>query len=297
MARPLRERVPPPSDGRRQDGAIADVDPAAKTVTCADGIDVRGRLPRARGGVASRTSSTRRAPTRSAFPLYALADAERLRSRIFEVFEDADRDPSLIAQGALNIVVVGGGPTGVETAGALADLVNDVMPGRYHDLDVDAAQVILVDPGAVVLAPFSTRAHEYAGAALQRKGVAPRARGEASPRSRADRVTLSDGREILTRTVVWAGGIQAAAARASRDCPLGHGGRVDVLPDLTVAGVPGRLRPRRRRPTSRAPTASRSRSSARSPCRPVAGRPQHPGRHRRASRARRSATATRASWR
>src|SRR5215472_14729994 len=57
-----------------------------------------------------------------AFPLYSLGDAERLRSRILQVFEDADRDKSLLDQGALNFVIVGAGPTGVETAGALADL-------------------------------------------------------------------------------------------------------------------------------------------------------------------------------
>ena len=62
----------------------------------------------------------------------------------------------------------------------------------------------------------------------------------------ADRVVLSDGREILTRTVVWAGGIQAAAVVGEHRHPDGHGGRIDVAPDLTVDGVPGRLRARRR---------------------------------------------------
>ena len=73
-----------------------------------------------------------------AFPLYSLADAQRLRSRIFTVFEDADRNPKLIDEGALNFVIVGAGATGVETAGALADLINDVMPARFHDLDARA---------------------------------------------------------------------------------------------------------------------------------------------------------------
>ena len=60
-----------------------------------------------------------------AFPLYSLLDAERLRSRILQVFEDANREPSLLDEGALNFVIVGAGPTGVEMAGALADLIRD----------------------------------------------------------------------------------------------------------------------------------------------------------------------------
>ena len=115
------------------------VDPATKTVTCVDGTTFRGDYVVLAAGSRPNFFDTPGADEH-AFPLYALADAERLRSRIFEVFEDADRDPSVIAKGALNIVVVGGGPTGVETAGALADLIRDVMPSRYHDLDVHAAR-------------------------------------------------------------------------------------------------------------------------------------------------------------
>ena len=69
-----------------------------------------------------------------AFPLYSLDDATRLRSRILGVFEDADRDPALVEQGALNFVIVGGGPTGVEMAGALADMIHETMTVEYRDL-------------------------------------------------------------------------------------------------------------------------------------------------------------------
>ena len=70
-----------------------------------------------------------------AFPLYTVDDAKALRTRLIEVFEGADADPARIDEGALNIVIVGAGPTGVETAGAVADLVNDVIPKAFHDLD------------------------------------------------------------------------------------------------------------------------------------------------------------------
>ena len=171
-------------------------------------------------------------------PAVRLADGERLRSRIFEVFEDADRDPSVVAKGALNLVVVGGGPTGVETAGALADLVGQVMPSRYHDLDVRAAKVILVDPGSVVLSAFSSCGQAYAARRLTDKGVDLQLGVKVSDIAE-DRVTLSDGRQIMTRTVVWAGGIQPSDVIAHAGITVGHGGRIDVLPDLTVAGLDG----------------------------------------------------------
>ena len=106
-----------------------------------------------------------------AFPLYTVDDAKALRTRLFEVFEEADTDPARIDEGALNIVIVGAGPTGVETAGAVADLVNQVMPQRFHDLDVKRTRIYLVDHGPVVLAAFSDKAHAYAAGKLEHNGV------------------------------------------------------------------------------------------------------------------------------
>ena len=65
------------------------------------------------------------------FPLYSLEEAQRLRSRVLAVFEDADRDPSVVEKGALNFVIIGGGPTGTELAGALADMINLTMTREY----------------------------------------------------------------------------------------------------------------------------------------------------------------------
>src|SRR4029079_18664671 len=101
-------------------------------------------------------------------PLYTLDQATRLRSRIIGLFEDADRSPGLVERGALNFVVVGAGATGVEVAGAVADLVHDTMSVEFGDLAVSAAQIHLVDLGHVLLGPFSDSAHEYAAKVLQR---------------------------------------------------------------------------------------------------------------------------------
>ena len=117
---------------------------------------------------------------RNSFPLYSLNDAQRLRSRIIAVFEDADRDPSLLDRGALNFVVVGGGPTGVETAGALADMIDRTMTVEYRDLAVTAARVHIVDLGHTLLGPFSERAHDYVdeGPAAQGRRAAPGHQGD-----------------------------------------------------------------------------------------------------------------------
>jgi NADH dehydrogenase len=116
---------------------VASVDPASHTVTTLSGERYSGDGLILAAGSAPNFFHTPGA-AEHAFPLYSLDDAERLRSRIIGVFEDADRDPSLIDQGALNFVVVGGGPTGVEMAGALADLIKDTMSVEYRDLAVSA---------------------------------------------------------------------------------------------------------------------------------------------------------------
>ena len=93
----------------------------------------------------------------------------------------------------------------------MADLVNDVLPDRYRDLDLHRARIELIDHGPVVLAPFSDKAHAYTAAKLTHAGVHLRL-GVGVSEITAKKVVLSDGTEILTRVAVWAGGIKAAAA-------------------------------------------------------------------------------------
>jgi NADH:ubiquinone reductase (H+-translocating) len=174
----------------------------------------------------------------NAFPLYSLEGAQRLRSRILAVFEDADRDPKLVEQGALNFIVVGGGPTGTEIAGSLADMISHTMTREYADLAVQHARVYLVDHGHALLAAFPVEAHDYAARALQRKGVQLKL-GTGVKEVTPDRVLLSDGTSIQTRTVVWAGGLMASPLAANSSLPRGRGGRIEVGPDLTVEGFPG----------------------------------------------------------
>src|SRR3954468_12525061 len=149
---------------------IASVDPAARTVHTADGQTYEGDALVLAAGSQPNFFRTPGADEH-AFPLYCLDDATRLRSRIIGAFEDADRDPDLLARGALNFVVVGGGPTGVEVAGALADMIHETMSVEYRDLAVSAAQVHVVDLGHTLLGAFSEHAHDYVAKVLGRKGV------------------------------------------------------------------------------------------------------------------------------
>jgi NADH dehydrogenase len=224
----------PTVEARKAD--VASADPASTRVTLASGETVAGDVLVLAAGSQPNFFHTPGA-AEHAFPLYAVGDARRVRSRILQLFADAADRPDLIDQGALTFVVVGGGPTGVETAGALADLVHDVMPHRFQSLASARPEIVLVDLGDVLLAPFSDEAHAYAAGQLRRRGVRlllGRSATEVGP----DHIGLSDGTTIPTRLVVWGGGVMAAPLAGRVGLPQGRGGRIDVQPDLTVAGHP-----------------------------------------------------------
>jgi NADH dehydrogenase len=216
---------------------IASVDPAARSVTTADGDRFAGDALVLAAGSRPNFFRTPGAEAH-AFPLYCLEDAVKLRSRIIGLFEAADRDRGVIEHGALNFVIVGAGPTGVETAGALADLVHHTLAGEFPELAVDAPQIHLVDLGPALLGAFSDDAHAYAAKVLGRKGVRLHL-GTAVTEIGPGHVTLGDGTTIRTRCVVWGGGIMAPALAGAAGLTQGRGGRIDVLPDLTVPGLPG----------------------------------------------------------
>jgi NADH dehydrogenase len=216
---------------------ITAVDPATRTVTAADGQSWTGDALILAAGSRPNFFRTPGAEHNS-FPLYTLDQATRLRSRILSLFEDADRSPGLVDRGALNFVIVGAGATGVEVAGALADLIHDTMSVEYRDLAVSAARIHLVDLGLVLLGPFSESAHDYAAKVLQRKGVRTHL-GVAVTAVRPGEVELADGTTIPTHCVIWGGGIQAAELAAVAGLVQGRGGRLEVQTDLSVDGAPG----------------------------------------------------------
>jgi NADH dehydrogenase len=215
---------------------VVAADPAVPAVTLAGGEVVAGDVLVLAAGSEPNYFHTPGAD-RHSFPLYSLEDAERVRSRVLQLFGDASAKPELVDEGALTFVVVGAGATGVETAGALGELVHDVMPHIHPHLAVAGARVILVDLGHAVLGPFSEDAHGYAARQLQRRGVQLRL-GTSAKEIGAGHVSLSDGTTIATHLTVWGGGLMAAPLAAGSGLSQGRGGRIDVRPDLTVEGFP-----------------------------------------------------------
>ncbi|MEV4604988.1 NAD(P)/FAD-dependent oxidoreductase [Amycolatopsis sp. NPDC049253] len=169
-----------------------------------------------------------------AFPLYSVADAERLRLHVQELVREVSEGQ--LDQDALDIVVVGGGPTGVEITGALTELMTALAAMERIP---KSGRIFLIDRGSTLLGAFSERSHKYAHKRLTEHGAEPRLdTGVAAVH--ADRVELDDGTTIPTRTVIWGGGESAApVVQAAAGLNTGRGGRIDVQPDLTVAGHPG----------------------------------------------------------
>lgn len=172
-----------------------------------------------------------------AFPLYTLADAVRLRDHVLGQWEAADKDRSLVEAGALNVVVVGGGPTGVESAGALAELYRTNFAADYPGLPQDKARIVLVEAGPALLSMFHEDIRAYAKRALEDREVEVRL-GEVVKTVEPTRVVLESGEVIDAHTLVWGAGLHANPVVASLGVPLEHGHRVPTGPDLSLAGHP-----------------------------------------------------------
>jgi len=172
-----------------------------------------------------------------AFPLKTLTDAVRLRNHILGCFERADADPALVDDGVLTIVLAGGGPTGVEMAGALAELVGRNLARDFTHLDVTTARIVVVEMADHLLGGFSATSQRSALSALRARGVEVRL-STAIQRVRADGVHLSDGATIPSATVVWTAGVQANPLARALGAPQARGGEVAVEPDLSVPGHP-----------------------------------------------------------
>jgi NADH:quinone reductase (non-electrogenic) len=172
-----------------------------------------------------------------AFPMYTLPDAMRLRSHILERWEAADRNPELVDDGALNVVVVGGGATGVESAGALAELYRANFAKDYPKVSQDKARVILVEAGPVLFPMFKEDIRAYTEKALAKRSVEVMV-GEAVASISPTRVTLKSGAVIPAHTLVWGAGLQGNRLVQTLGLELARGNRIAVGPELTVQGHP-----------------------------------------------------------
>jgi NADH dehydrogenase len=172
-----------------------------------------------------------------AFPMYTLADAVRLKDHVLRRWEAADKDPGLIEDGALNVVVVGGGPTGVESAGALAELYRGDFDKDYPNVPPEKARVVLVEAGPEVFTMFKPDIRAYTEEALAKRTVEV-VTGEAVAAVTPTRVTLKSGRTLDAHTLVWGAGLQGNSLVQSLGLDLVRGNRIGVGPELTLADHP-----------------------------------------------------------
>ncbi len=215
---------------------VSGVDVAGRTIQLEDGNQIAYDYLVLAGGATVNYFNTPGA-AEHAFPLYTLTHAVELRNQILDRFEAADRKRSLIEDGALNFVVVGAGPTGVETAGALADLFYNLLPRDYHQLATDKARVIMVEMAKEVLAPFQENLRTYAKNELEERRVEVRL-GQAVAEVGANFVRLKSGEVIKAHTLIWAAGVRANPLADVTGLPQGRGGRIKLNANLSVPDHP-----------------------------------------------------------
>lgn len=173
----------------------------------------------------------------SAPGLKTLDDALHMRREMLLAFERAERssDPAE-RQRLLTFVIVGGGPTGVELAGALAEIAKHTLVDEYRSFQPNAAKIVLIEAGPHILGMYPPGLQEAAERSLARLGVEVR-KGTAVTAIRPGEVDAG-GETIRAGTVLWAAGVAASPLARGLGVPLDRAGRVEVLPDLSIPGHP-----------------------------------------------------------
>ncbi|OWT76826.1 MULTISPECIES: NAD(P)/FAD-dependent oxidoreductase [unclassified Achromobacter] len=169
--------------------------------------------------------------------LKTLEDATMIRRRILLAFEHAERETDPRRQAALlTFVVIGGGPTGVELAGTIAEMAHVTLPPDFRRIDTRRARVLLIEGGQRLLSAFDPSLSAYAKQALEKLGVEV-ALGQAVSECSAQGVVYGNTR-LEAETVLWGAGVRASPAAEWLGVPADRAGRVLVEPDLSVPGHP-----------------------------------------------------------
>jgi NADH dehydrogenase len=173
--------------------------------------------------------------------LKTLDDALEMRRRVLLAFEAAEREPDAERQKRyLTFVIVGGGPTGVELAGALAEIARQSLRQDFRNIKPESARIVVVEGGPYLLAPFPDHLRQAARKSLERLGVEVLT-GSVVTAIDADGVTwrsASVDQRIQANTVLWAAGVAASPLAQSLGVPLDRVGRVSAEPTLQVPGHP-----------------------------------------------------------
>ncbi len=219
-------------NARFRQGCVTGVDTSAKRVTLADGASIDYDYLVIGTGVTANFFGIPGAAENS-LTIYTRREALATRDHLFAGLEKLAVEQG--KDGRAQVVVVGGGATGVEMAGTLAEMLNGAVPYAYPELDPARLGVVLVEMGGDVLSPFKRGLRSYAARALRRRGVDLRLNttvAEVTP----TQVRLTDGEVIDTRTVIWATGVTAHQVVSTWGLPQGRGGRISVGPDMRVVG-------------------------------------------------------------
>ena len=233
IASPIRHILRSQKNARVLLGEAIAIDTAAKRVALADGEVEFDYLVVAAGLTHSyfgHSDWAQHAPG-----LKTLDDALEIRRRILIAFERAEREPDPVKRAAwLTFVVIGGGPTGVELAGTLAEIARHTLTNEFRAIDPAQARVLLLEGGSRILNTYPEVLSAKAARQLQTLGVEVRV---GAPVSEVDEsgVTMSGGVHIDARTVLWAAGVQATALAQSLPGSRDRSGRIPVTPTLQLA--------------------------------------------------------------
>lgn len=172
-----------------------------------------------------------------AFTLKTLGDATRLRCHLLRQFERGAERRTPTDSGRLNVVIVGGGPTGVEMAGALVELIDHVLAEDFPEVDVSRARIILVEMAPHVLGSYDASLRDYALGTLRDRGVEVILE-DAVEWVSAQAVHLESGRILSTGTLIWAAGVRARPLADTLGAEQTRGGRVRTAADLSLPDAP-----------------------------------------------------------
>jgi NADH:ubiquinone reductase (H+-translocating) len=235
IASPIRAILRRAANVRVVLGRVSDIDKERRLVTVDQGTIAYDHLVLATG---ARHSYFGRDDWESAAPgLKKIDDAIGIRRRLLTAFEDAESASSPeLRRRLLTFVVIGGGPTGVEMAGAIAELARVALRRDFRNIDPADARVVLVEAGKRLLPTFPAILGDAACDSLQQLGVEVRL-GTAVTQCDSEGVTIGEER-LAAATIVWGAGVMASAAAQWLGVAKDRAGRVVVGPDLTVAGYP-----------------------------------------------------------
>ena len=210
-------------------GDLAAIDTASRSVKLGNGLELSYDYLIVATGVSASFYGIKGA-AENTFGLYTRTDAIVFRDHLMAGFERLSTD-----SGDLAVTVVGGGATGVELAGTLAELRGIVLGATFPDVDPSRVHVRLVEMSPSLLGPFNPKLREYARRQLDKRGIDVRLDTEIAEVT-STHVHLKDGEDLPSDLTVWAAGVAAGQAVAGWGLPQGRGGRLMVGPDLRVQG-------------------------------------------------------------